>query len=313
MVPLDSTINIIEKQLIIVSIVVLILSIICAYFISKRLSDPIKKIVHVADLISKGYLNTTFESASDIEELKELTKSLNKMKLELSKTEELQKDLMANVSHDIKTPLTMIKAYAELIRDININNKSKTLDNLEIIIEEVNRLDVLVNDILTLTKIENNIDKLNYSNFDLLRLVKKIIKQHQIYQTKSGYKIILNCELNKVMIYACKERLEQVIYNLLNNAINYTGSDKTVIIEIKLQENYYVVSVIDSGKGISKKELKHIFEKYYRSKKNHKRYVYGTGLGLSIVKKILEDHNYLYGVNSKKNKGSCFYFKIKKD
>ena len=140
LIPLDSTINIIEQQLIVVSIVVLLLSIVVAYFISKRLSNPIIKISKAAKLISKGKLKTKFETTSDIKELIDLTNALNDMKEELSKTEELQKDLMANVSHDLKTPLTMIKAYAELILDININDKEKCKSNLNIIIEEVNRL-----------------------------------------------------------------------------------------------------------------------------------------------------------------------------
>ena len=314
LIPLDSTINIIEQQLIIVSIVVLIFSIIVAYFISKRLSNPIIKISKAAKLIAKGKLKTKFETTSDIKELIELTNSLNDMKNELSKTEELQKDLMANVSHDLKTPLTMIKAYAELILDININDKEKCKNNLSIIIEEVNRLNNLVNDILTLTKVENELDKLDISEFDLVKLIEKIVKQHNIYVIKDGYSIdFIHNNIKRLIIKADKKKIEQVIYNLLNNALNYTGDDKKVIIKI-IEDNFnYSVMVIDSGKGINKKEIEYIFDRYYRSKKNHKRYVYGTGLGLSIVKNILLLHNYDYGVKSTKNKGTTFYFKIKKD
>ena len=314
LIPLDSTINIIEQQLIIVSIVVLILSIIVAYFISKRLSLPITKISRAAKLIAKGKLKTEFETTSDIKELIDLTNSLNDMKNELSKTEELQKDLMANVSHDLKTPLTMIKAYAELILDININDKEKCKNNLNIIIEEVNRLNNLVNDILALTKVENELDKLDISEFDLIKLIEKIVKQHNIYVIKDGFSIeFVHDNIKKLIIKADKKKIEQVIYNLLNNALNYTGDDKKVIIKVSEDNDNYSVMVIDSGKGIDKKEIDHIFDRYYRSKKNHKRYVYGTGLGLSIVKNILLLHNYDYGVRSTKNKGTSFYFKIKKD
>ena len=314
LIPLDSTINIIEQQLIVVSIVVLLLSIVVAYFISKRLSLPIIKISKVAKLISKGKLKTKFETTSDIKELVDLTNALNDMKDELSKTEELQKDLMANVSHDLKTPLTMIKAYAELILDININDKEKCISNLNIIIEEVNRLNDLVNDILALTKVENDLDKLDISNFDLIKLIEKIVKQHNIYVIKDGYSIeFIHDNIDKLMINADKKKIEQVIYNLLNNALNYTGDDKKVIIKVVEDDKDYTIMVIDSGKGIDKKEIDHIFDRYYRSKKNHKRYVYGTGLGLSIVKNILLLHNYEYGVKSTKNKGTTFYFKIKKD
>ena len=314
LIPLDSTINIIEQQLIVVSIVVLLLSIVVAYFISKRLSLPITKISKAAKLISKGKLKTKFETTSDIKELVDLTNALNDMKDELSKTEELQKDLMANVSHDLKTPLTMIKAYAELILDININDKEKCKNNLNTIIEEVNRLNTLVNDILALTKVENDLDKLDISSFDLIKLIEKIVKQHNIYVIKDGFSIeFIHDNIKELVIDADKKKIEQVIYNLLNNALNYTGEDKKVIIKVEEDDKDYTIMVIDSGKGIDKKEIDHIFDRYYRSKKNHKRYVYGTGLGLSIVKNILLLHNYEYGVTSKKNKGTTFYFKIKKD
>lgn len=314
LIPLDSTINIIEQQLIVVSIVVLLLSIVIAYFISKRLSLPITKISKAAKLISKGKLKTKFETTSDIKELVDLTNALNDMKDELSKTEELQKDLMANVSHDLKTPLTMIKAYSELILDININDKEKCKNNLNIIIEEVNRLNTLVNDILNLTKVESNLEKLEKSEFDLIKLIKRIVKQHNIYVIKDGYNIeFIHGNIKELVIEADKKKIEQVIYNLLNNALNYTGEDKKVIIKVEEDDKDYTIMVIDSGKGIDKKEIDHIFDRYYRSKKNHKRYVYGTGLGLSIVKNILLLHNFDYGVTSKKNKGTTFYFKIKKD
>ena len=314
LIPLDSTINIIEQQLIVVSIVVLLLSIVVAYFISKRLSLPITKISKAAKLISKGKLKTKFETTSDIKELVDLTNALNDMKDELSKTEELQKDLMANVSHDLKTPLTMIKAYAELILDININDKEKCINNLNTIIEEVNRLNNLVNDILALTKVESNLEKLEKSEFDLIKLIKRIVKQHNIYVIKDGYSIeFIHDDIKELVIDADKKKIEQIIYNLLNNALNYTGEDKKVIIKVEDDDEDYTIMVIDSGKGIDKKELDHIFDRYYRSKKNHKRYVYGTGLGLSIVKNILLLHNFDYGVTSKKNKGTTFYFKIKKD
>ena len=314
LIPLNSTVSIIEQQLIIVSIVVLLLSIGVAYFISKRLSTPIIKISKAAKLIAKGKLKTTFETTSDIKELIDLTNALNEMKLELAKTEELQKDLLANVSHDLKTPLTMIKAYAELIIDININDKEKSKENLKVIVEEADRLTSLVNDILTLTKIENNLSILEPRIFDLISLIKKIIKHHEIYIIKDGYHITFKHKnIKSLKIKADKKKIEQVIYNLINNALNYTGEDKTVVIELKSLNDIYRLSITNSGNLLSKEELDHVFDKYYRNNKNHKRKVYGTGLGLSIVKNILLLHNYNYGVISLKGKGTTFYFDIKKD
>ena len=111
---------------------------------------------------------------------------------------------------------------------------------------------------------------------------------------------------------ADKQKINQVLYNLINNAINYTGKDKTITIKVKKEKDSYLVEIIDTGKGIKKEEIDLIWDKYYKNDKNHQRNVVGTGLGLSIVKTILENHHFKYGVKSEKNKGTAFYFYVKK-
>ena len=219
---------------------------------------------------------------------------------------------MANVSHDLKTPLTMIKAYAEMSRDLCGNDKQKRDKNMNIIIEEVDRLTILVNDILTLSKVQSNIEALEYQEFDLVELINNILKRYNILIEKENYKFIFKNK-KPIMINADKIKLEQVIYNLINNAINYTGDDKKVTIKIKNIDGNIKVEIIDTGKGIDDKDIPYIWDKYYKNKKKHKRNLIGTGLGLSIVKSILELHNYEYGVNSIKDKGTTFYFIIKKN
>ena len=114
-----------------------------------------------------------------------------------------------------------------------------------------------------------------------------------------------------IKIKADKKKINQVIYNLINNAINYTGKDKTVTVRVTKHKKYYLVEIIDTGKGIKESEIPYIWNKYYKNDKNHQRNVVSTGLGLSIVKEILELHGYEYGVKSVLKKGSTFYFKIK--
>lgn len=215
---------------------------------------------------------------------------------------------MANVSHDLKTPLTMIKGYAEMIRDLNSDNIEKRNDNLNVIIEESERLNVLVEDLLTLSKIQANKDTIVKEKFDLIEMINSIVKRYAIYKDTEGYKFEINAP-KEVIIDADKKKLEQVIYNLINNAINYTGKDKRIIINV-IVDDKVKVEIKDTGKGISEEDLPHIWEKYYHSKKKHKRNVIGTGIGLSIVKTILESHGFKYGVESKKNKGTTFYFEI---
>lgn len=311
--PIDSTAKILKEQLIIISILILSLSLLIGYFISKRLSKPIVDISRKANLIAKGKIKKEFTSDSDILEIEDLNNSLNEMMVELGKTEELEKDLLANVSHDLKTPLTMIKAYAEMVRDLTYNNKEKRDSNLNIIIEETDRLTLLVNDILALSKLQQSMDNLVLSEFDLIILIKNILKRFTIYEEKYGYKIIFkHTNIRKLIIKADQKKIEQVLYNLIINAINYTGDDMTVVINISKVNNLYKVEVIDSGKGIDKNDLDSIFDKYYKSEKKHKRNLYGTGLGLSIVKSIFILHNYEYGVDTKKEKGSSFYFYVSK-
>ena len=308
--PLDSTITILSSQLVITTIVVLILSLLIGYFISKKLSKPIIKISNEARKLADGNFNANFNTVSDIYEINELAESLNYAKDELSKTEKLKRDLMANVSHDLKTPLTMIKAYAEMVRDITYKNKEKREENLNTIIEESDRLALLVNDILDLSAIQTENTSLKLEMIDLIKLINQVIKRFNILTEKENYQFIFTHPDNTI-IKADRQRIYQVIYNLINNAINYTGEDKKIYINIIEEKNIYKVEIKDTGKGIKKEDIKHIWDKYYHSDKKHKRNNYGTGLGLSIVKNILQSHGYKYGVTSS-SKGSTFYFEIPK-
>ena len=306
--PLDNTISILSNQLVIVTIIVSLLAFIIGYFISKRISKPIEKMNENALKLANGNYDFKFDNNSKISEIDELANTLNYAKNELEHTDELRRDLLANVSHDLKTPLTMIKGYAEMIRDLNYNNEEKRNDNLNVIIEETERLNILVEDILTLSKIQANKDTLNKEEFDLVLLINNIIKRYSIYKETEGYIFEVNIP-NEVIIKADKKKIEQVIYNLINNAINYTGDDNKVIINV-IKDKKVRVEIKDTGKGIKEEDLPHIWEKYYHSKKKHKRNVIGTGIGLSIVKTILESHKFKYGVESKINKGTTFYFEI---
>lgn len=309
--PLDSTITILSNQFIFTTIIVLILSLVIGYFISRKLSKPITKISDEAKKLADGNFSANFKTSSDIYEISELADSLNYAKDELFKTESLKRDLMANVSHDLKTPLTMIKAYAEMVRDITYNNKEKREENLNTIIDETDRLTLLVNDILDLSATQSGNTTLNIEEINLIELINQVIKRFNILTTKENYHFIFN-HPDKVIIKADNKRLYQVIYNLVNNAINYTGDDKKIYINIIEEKHKYKIEIKDTGKGIKKEDIKHIWDKYYHSDKKHKRNNYGTGLGLSIVKNILQTHNFKYGVTSS-NKGSTFYFEILKD
>ena len=307
---INSTSLILKNQLIYIVILVMLVAIVVSYFLSKKITGPIRKITSQAKELGNGNYKISFEK-SDIKEIDDLANTLNEVSLELSKTDELRRDLMANVSHDLKTPLTMIKAYAEMVRDISYKDDRKREEHLNIIIDETDRLTILVNDILEMSREEANADYLKIEEYDLVQEINGIIKRYSIIKETENYNIV--CQIPKMaMVHADKSKINQVVYNLINNAINYTGDDKTVTIRLTEEEKDYLVEIIDTGKGISTKEIKYIWDRYYKQEKNHKRNVVGSGVGLSIVKTILIRHNFEYGVTSKKNKGTTFYFKISK-
>lgn len=304
--PIDTTVKILSKQLIMVSIIDIIIALVIGYFISKRISKPIENMNKKATLLAQGKYDFNFKEDCNIYEIDKLADTLDYAKGELKETDELRRELLANVSHDLKTPLTMIKGYAEMIRDLN--NEETRNDNLNVIIEEADRLNLLVEDILELSKLEAKKEELNIENVNLSVLIKSIVKRFEIYKNE-GYIFEVNMP-DDIMVSIDKKKIEQVIYNLIGNAINYTGNDNKVIINVE-DKNGVLVEIKDTGKGIKEDELPYIWDKYYHSHKKHKRNKVGTGIGLSIVKKILETHNFEYGVKTKKNKGTTFYFIIK--
>ena len=306
----NSTTSLLKGQLIYITIIAIAFSIIISLFLSHKLSRPITEITDKAKKLADGNYDVHFDK-SDIMEINELSETLNYMEEEMSKTDEYRRDLMANVSHDLKTPLTMIKAYAEMVRDLTYKDPEKRNANLNVIIDESDRLNILVNDILELSKLQENNANLEKEEFDLTLELQNILKRYEIIKETENYKFIINTP-SKVIVNADRKRLNQVLYNLINNAINYTGDDKTIYINIISNKKAYHVEVKDTGKGISNEDIKHIWDKYYKKDKNHRRNVVGTGLGLSIVKNILEAHQFNYGVDSQKDKGSTFYFDIPK-
>ena len=306
----NSTNLVLRGQLIYLTIIMIALASLVAYYLSLKITKPILKITKQAKNLGEGIYNVNFER-SDIKEIDELSQTLNHVSEDLSKIDELRRDLMANVSHDLKTPLTMIRAYAEMVRDISYKDKEKRERDLNVIIEETERLNVLVNDILDLSKMQAKADTFKLEKIDLVAIVLEIMNRYEILKVTENYKFILDMP-EKATIWADKSKISQVIYNLINNAINYTGEDKTVYVTIKDAKKEFIVEIKDTGKGIKEEELPYIWDKYYKSDKKHQRNVVSTGIGLSIVKEILSQHKFDYGVESVLHEGTTFYFKIRK-
>lgn len=309
LVPIAETFNVWRNLFIYISVVVMLVSFLLAYFVSRRISRPIVKLNKTSKEMVKGNYNIRFDTNDSIVEINELATTLNNLNDELSKTEMLRRELMANVSHDLKTPLTLIRANAEMVKDINYNKKEKRNANLQVIIDEVNRLNLLVEDILSLSKAQSNTIDIKREVFDIDELIRTVLERFQVLVEKNNfnfnYKSIKNC-----IVYADIKKIEQVLYNLISNAVNYS-SDKLINIRLKNKGQKVLIEISNSGDEITKEDLKHIWDKYYKVDKSYHRVTLGTGLGLSIVKNLLELHHFKYGVISNKKK-TTFYFEMDK-
>lgn len=303
--PVSATVKTITIQFNIIATVMLVFSIIMAFLIAKKVSKPIVKINEGAKILAKGEYNIEF-SGTGYREINELTKTLNYTAAELSKVDSLRNELIANVSHDLRTPLTLISGYAEVMRDLPLENNP---ENAQIIIDESKRLSMLVNDILDISKINSGTQTLNTEKFNLTEEIKRVTETMSELTKINGYSVSFEYT-EEAFVCADKLKISQAFYNLLTNAINYTGEDKKVIVKQIIFEKMVRIEVCDSGEGIDAESLPYIWERYYKVDKTHKRAITGTGLGLSIVKSIFEMHNGEYGVISKKGEGSTFWFQI---
>ena len=306
-----NTLSVSVKQMqiyvIIIAVVAILFTFFLSYFVAEKLSRPLRDMSKTAKKLAAGDYSVHFTSA-EYAEIADLSTALNYMKDEIKKSGDFQKELLANVSHDLKTPLTMIKAYASMIQEISGDDPEKRAKHLQVIIDESDRLTGLVNDVLSASKINSGLDQLNKKVFNLTEYLYGVINKFSYLSETQGYNIMVDVDSN-LYTFADEEKIGQVIYNLISNAVNYTGEDKTVYISLKYstEEKRIKFSVRDTGKGISEEELAHIWDRYYRSKDSHTRPIKGTGLGLNIVKAILEGHAFNFGVDSKEGYGSTFY------
>lgn len=304
--PVDATVYTIRVQLVFISIILVLLALFMATIISMNISKSITKLNEGARKLAKGEFDIEF-SGNDYREIAELSDTLNYATKELAKSGDLQRELIANVSHDLRTPLTMITAYSEVMRDIPGENSP---ENIQVVIDEAKRLSMLVNDLIDISKLQADADNINLSHYDLTAAIKNVIGRYGKLTEQEGYTITFEHEDN-VTVEADEYKIYQVVYNLVNNAINYTGEDKRVIVKQVIRGPHVRIEVRDSGAGIAQEELSNVWERYYKIDKKHKRAVAGTGLGLSIVKSILQKHNANYGVESELGKGSTFWFELK--
>lgn len=311
--PVNATVNTLRVQLYYITAFMILFSVILALIIAKWISRPIEAINNSAKMLATGDYTTRFDGGS-YREITELSNTLNYTAKELSKVELLRQELIANISHDLRTPLTLISGYAEAMRDLPNENNS---ENAQIIVDETQRLTTLVNDVMDISKLQSGNNSIHPQDYSLTSSIRETVIRMNKLMEKDGYRIdfVSNREIT---VKADETRISQAFYNLLINAINYTGTDKKIVVIQSIFKNpedasneWVKIEVKDTGDGISTDDLPYIWERYYKVDKTHKRAVTGTGLGLSIVKSIIDMHHGDCGVSSEINKGSIFWFSLK--
>lgn len=309
--PLDIYFDFLANQYTYLTFIVGIIAILFAYLWASRFSRPLIQMKKSAEELAKGNYHRAKFEGGDYSEYEVLANTLNDATDKLSKIDELRKDLIANVSHDLKTPLTMIEAYAEMVRDLSGDDQVKRYEHLNVILNEAKYLDKLVDDISELSKMQAGIAELNKENFDLKEIVLDISHAYEVLLKQRD--LDLKLEVVSVIVYADILKIKQVINNYISNAIKYTNDHTTITIKIIDNPTNVRLEVIDMGEGIKLEDQPYIWERYYKIDKQFRRSIYQSGLGLAIAKAILEAHGANYGVISKEGSGSIFFFEINKE
>lgn len=305
--PVSATVTTLNSMLLIISVLILIMALILGIVISYNISKPITKITEGAQKLASGDYSVTFQG-NNYKEIEELSNTMNYAAGELLKVDQLKNDLISNISHDLRTPLTLISGYAEMMRDLP---DETTPENLQIIIDEANRMKNLVNDVLDISKIQSGTNQFEMQNFPLTNCIESELTRYNKLRDKEGYNIAFHYN-EMITVFGDRDCIMRAVYNLVNNAVTHAGIDKaiTVVQTVNTKHKKVRISVTDHGDGIDADKLDLIWERYYKVDETHKRAQIGTGLGLSIVKNIIKAHGGTYGVTSTKGQGSTFYFEL---
>jgi signal transduction histidine kinase len=304
--PVDATVHTLRVQLLNITVVLLLLAVLLAVYLSRKISAPIIRLNAGAHELARGNYETRFDGRG-YREIAELSDTLNHTAAELAKAENLRRELIANVSHDLRTPLTMIKGYGEVMRDLPGEN---TAANVQVIIDETERLSRLVSDLLDLSRLQAGVQEITPVNFNLTQNMRRTLERFAKLTEQSGYNINFTAAA-EVFVCADEMKISQVFYNLISNALHYTGPDRAVNIrQTVLPERAVVrVEISDTGEGIAPEHLPYIWDRYYKIDKTHRQFDTGSGLGLFIVKNVLAAHKANFGALSGSG-GTTFWFEL---
>ena len=284
----------------------IIVALILIFFLSRRITSPIGVLVKVARRLGRGDLSQRVQLRGE-GEVAALAQAFNTMAADLEHDEQLRRNLIADVAHELRTPLSNIQGYLEAIRDRVMKPNAATIRSLN---EEVALLSRLVNELQELSLAEAGELKLVYQAEDIAKLVKQAVTRWQPQVAAKEISLSLDLPDNLPLVNIDWQRVNQVLHNLLENAVAYTGRGGTITVAAAKQGDWVEISVSDTGEGIPAEDLPNIFERFYRVDKSRARVTGGSGLGLTIAKRLVEAHGGTITVQSELGKGSRFSFTL---
>ena len=312
--PLESveeTVALLKEQLMQVTLVLTGLTVVIGIMLAGIVVKPISLLTEAAGEIAQGKLETRVPVRSR-DEIGQLTESFNEMAAQLGQIEEVRREFIANVSHELRTPLSLIQGYAETIRDLSGDNPEKRTKHAGIILDESRRLSDIVDDMLHLSRLQSGSLIMEMEPVKLSEIIEKVSNSF-LLMAENRHIRFTHALSSGSLVMADPRRIEQVLVNLLGNAFHYTPDGGSISIQASEEDGWVRVSIADTGSGIAQEELDQIWERYYRSNRHQPgSFQTGSGLGLAIVKSILENHNALYGVESREGHGTVFWIKLKK-
>ena len=300
--------EVLRSLLLPLSLVLLVIDLLAAMLFSRWITRPIHRLSAAAREVAAGNYDTCI-SVEHNDEIGRLAADFNHMTAEVKRSAQLEKDILANVSHDLRTPLTLIKGYAETVRDITGNDAEKRTEQCNIIADEADRLSALVNSVMELSKVQSGAEKPEPVQFHMDALCFEVAGRYDALCEQNHWQLQFLGN-DPCPVSADPAMMERVLHNLLGNAFHHIGADGVVILRAApMPGGGCRVEVTDHGPGIPPDDLPYIFDRYYRARQDSGRS--GTGLGLSITKAILQQHGFAFGVNSAVGQGSTFWFEMR--
>ena len=291
-------------------IILFALSLIILFFFTEMVYVPLRKVTYATEQYASGNLHYEFSIDSD-DEMGYLAATLSYMASEIARSEDNQKKFIANVSHDFRSPLTSIRGYLEAMIDGTI--PPEMMDKyLGIVLSETERLTKLTNGLLSLNNLNMKGMVLDITDFDINKVIRNTVATFEGTCTAKAIQVDLVLTGDVLPVHADETKIQQVIYNLLDNAIKFSHHNSTIRIETTEKHSKVFVSVKDQGIGIPKDDQKLVFDRFYKSDLSRGRDKKGTGLGLSITKEIIMAHNEHINVISTEGVGSEFIFSLAK-